>query len=119
MKCWIEYRIPEDWKKNLIVPLHKNGSSNDCNNYRAICLASVASKIYTRIIERRLRIVVEEDMEEEQGAFRPENQTQDHIYTLRAIMEKNIAKNRDMYVAFLDLRLHLTQYRDNIYGKHW
>lgn len=37
-------------------------------------------------------------MEEEQGAFRPERQTQDHIYTLRAIMEKNIASKKPRYI---------------------
>jgi hypothetical protein len=66
-----------DWNSNVIVPIFKNGNSNDCNNYRAICLSPVVLKIYTRLLEIRLREIVEPELEEEQGAYRPLHQTQD------------------------------------------
>ena len=98
-KAWNENKIPDKWKKNIIIPIHKKGSSSDCNNYRAISLSSVVYKIYTRILERRLRSVVDEDMEEEQAAFRTGRQTQDHIYTIRTAMEKNIERNKTVHLG--------------------
>lgn len=56
------------------------------------------------MLERRIRKPVEKEMEEEQAAFRPGRQTQDHIYTIRTTMEKSITKNHDLYLAFLDLK---------------
>ena len=42
-------------------------------------------------------------MQEEQAAFRPQRQTQDHICTLRTIIDKALAGNRELYMAFLDI----------------
>jgi hypothetical protein len=52
----------------------------------------------------RLREIVEPELKEEQGAYRPLRQTQDHIYSLRTICEKFIDKGKEVYFAFLDLK---------------
>ena len=102
-QAWEEESIPEDWKHNIIVPIHKKGNSTECSNYRAICLAQVTLKIYTKILERKIRKVTENNMQEEQAAFRSQRQTQDHIFTLRQTTEKLLEYQREAYVAFLDL----------------
>jgi hypothetical protein len=61
-------------------------------------------KIYTRILEMRLREIVEPELEEEQGAYRPLRQTQDHIYSISTICEKFNDKGKDAYFAFQDLK---------------
>lgn len=71
-RIWEEERIPKEWEYSIIIPIYKKGETSKCDNYRAICLSSVVLKIYTSILERKLRKEVEEDLEEEQGAFRPE-----------------------------------------------
>ena len=58
-------------------------------------------KIY--IIEQRLRRSTEASMQEEQAAFRKNRQTQDHICTLRTVIDKMLATNRDLYIAFMDI----------------
>jgi hypothetical protein len=68
-------------------------------------LSPVVLKIYTRILEMRLREIVEPELEEEQGACRPLRQTQDHIYSIRTICEKFIDKGKDVYFALLDLKV--------------
>ena len=62
------------------MQVHKKGSNKECDNYRAICLSSVVYKMYTNILERRLRKIIEGKLEEEQAGFRPGRQTQDHIF---------------------------------------
>ena len=46
--------FPSDWSKSIIVPIHKKGDVDDCNNYRPISLTSLVSKIYTHILNQRL-----------------------------------------------------------------
>ena len=102
-KVWETECIPTEWEENIIIPLHKKGDTTNCENYRAICLSSVVSKLYTRIREKRLRIEIETRMEEEQAAFRPNRQTQDHIFSIRCYAEKALDKNKSVYLALLDL----------------
>jgi len=86
----------------VIIPIHKKGATSNCENYRAICLSSTVFKAFTRILENRLRRQVEEELEEEQAAFRPGRQTQDWIYLLRAINEK--ITSRGGTINSLDLK---------------
>jgi hypothetical protein len=44
-----------------------------------VCLSSVALKAFSRIIEARLKMAIEGELEE-QAAFGPGGQTQDHTY---------------------------------------
>jgi hypothetical protein len=46
---------PESWAKGIIVPVNKKGDKNNANNYRGITLTSVFSKIYSLILDNRLR----------------------------------------------------------------
>jgi len=71
-QVWKEERIPEDWKKSIIVPIHKRGDPNVSGNYRGISLLCTAYKIYAELIRRRLEVQVEseERLPETQAGFR-------------------------------------------------
>ena len=34
--AWEEERVPEDWVKQLTIPLHKKGSAQDYDNYEVL-----------------------------------------------------------------------------------
>ena len=48
------YLIPES-SNGIIVPIHKTGNLNDVNNYRGATLTSMFSKIFSIILDTRLR----------------------------------------------------------------
>ena len=55
-------KIPEEWQKGVICPIHKKGDNTICGNYRGITLLPHAAKVYSRILEKRVRVCVEETL---------------------------------------------------------
>ena len=95
-QSWKEKLVPDDWRKGTIIPIHKKGSTMECSNYRGISMLSVPGKIYARILETRLRRQVEDQIDEQQSGFRPGRSVQDHIFTIRQVMEKFIERNTEL-----------------------
>ena len=93
-KIWEEEKIPKDWEVGIIIPLYKKGDSKECDSYRGITLLSTVLKVYERVLEVRLRKIIENQLEESQSGFRKGRSTQDHVFTLRQIMEKSMYKTR-------------------------
>ena len=96
--------VPEDWTKSTIIPIHKSGSTMQCENYRGISLLSVPGKVYARILEKRLRTKVNDKLLEYQCGFRPDRSVQDHIHTLRQLSETTYRYDRKVHVCFIDLQ---------------
>ena len=65
-------------------------------------MPSVALKLYTRVLEKKLRKEVEVKLEEGQSAFRKEQQTQDMIWQI--IMDKCPSRYREVYFVFMKLQ---------------
>ena len=64
---WRKGEVAADWKKAVIVPIHKKGSKMLCNNYRGISLLSIPCKVYTRILDARVRSRIKSKVMEVQG----------------------------------------------------
>ena len=59
-KLLVSERMPEEWTRSVLIPIHKNkGDAQCCGNYRGIKLMSHTMKVWERIIEARLRDNVE------------------------------------------------------------
>ena len=81
--------IPSDWLEGMIIPLYKNkGDKTDCNNYRGITLLSCFGKLFTSVLNERLRIYLDESkkMGSEQAAYRKDFSTLDHIFTIKCLI---------------------------------
>ncbi|KAI3358712.1 hypothetical protein L3Q82_015123 [Scortum barcoo] len=73
--CNIAWRlgtVPLEWQTGVVVPLFKKGDRRVCSNYRGITLLSLPGKVYARVLERRIRPIVDPDprIQEEQCGFR-------------------------------------------------
>ena len=97
-----ERKIPDDWQRSTLVPIYKGkGDPLECGSYRAIKLLEHGMKILEKVLERRLRQIVE--LDEMQFGFTPGRGTTDAIFIVRQMQEKYRAKKRPLYYAFVDL----------------
>ncbi|KAK3524731.1 hypothetical protein QTP86_001890 [Hemibagrus guttatus] len=95
-------RMPEEWRRSVLVPIFKNkGDVQSCSNYRGIKLMSHTMKLWERVVEARLRKVVE--ISEQQYGFMPRKSTTDAIFALRILMEKYRDGQRELHCVFVDL----------------
>ncbi|KAK3535802.1 hypothetical protein QTP70_021115 [Hemibagrus guttatus] len=95
-------RMPEEWRRSVLVPIFKNkGDVQSCSNYRGIKLMSHTMKLWERVVEARLRKVVE--ICEQQYGFMPRKSTTDAIFALRILMEKHRDGQRELHCVFADL----------------
>ena len=51
---WRTKEYPRDWKKSMYLPIYKKGDKKEYGNYRTIALIYHTSKIFLRIIQKRL-----------------------------------------------------------------
>ena len=88
-------------------PLHKKkGDPNIPDNYRGISLLNICCKLYSYIINKRLTQWIEENsiISESQAGFRKRYSTSDQLFTLVALIQKQLCNHRKLYVAFIDFR---------------
>jgi len=75
----------------------------DCANYRGTSLLTVPSKVYTKVLQRRLIRYVKGIMAEEQAGSRS-GRTIDQLFVVRQLSEKLFEKNLTVYNNFIDFQ---------------
>lgn len=97
--------FPEDWSVSTLSPIHKKGDKNIPDNYRGISLQPVISKIFTNILNKRLKEWSNENkiIGEEQAGFRKSYSTIDNLFCLQTIVTKYLRKKGGrFYAVFVD-----------------
>ena len=94
--------IPDDWKCSVMVPIFKGkGDTMSCGSYRGVKLLEHAMKVVERILEKRLRSIA--GVDEMQCGFMPGKGTTDALFTVRRLQEEYRAKNKKLFMCFVDL----------------
>ncbi|KAK3510916.1 hypothetical protein QTP70_025542 [Hemibagrus guttatus] len=101
--AWWSGTVPLDWATGVVIPLFKKGDRRVCSNYRGITLLSLPGKVYSRVLERRVRPLVEPQIQEEQCGFRPSCGTLDQLYTLHRVLEGSWEFAQPVHMCFVDL----------------
>ncbi|KAF2355531.1 Reverse transcriptase domain [Trinorchestia longiramus] len=75
-------------------------------NYTPIALADTVCKIFCRILNERMKHVVEEQgvMGEEQNGFRRDRRGEDNLFVVSEVIERKRKENKKVYLAFLDIK---------------
>src|SRR6184192_2373037 len=94
--------VPVDWKRSRMVNVYKGkGNALECSSYRGIKLLDHVLKVLERVLEARLRKTVKID--DMQFGFSPGKGTTDAIFILRQVQEKFLGKQKELWMAFVDL----------------
>jgi len=100
--CWIYGDIPEEWRAAIVIPIHKKGVRYNPDNYRGISLLNTGYKICSKIIAKRLTVIAEVLLLEEQNGLRKGKSCMYCIFSASQIIEKHREFNIPKYIAFID-----------------
>ena len=103
-KIWQTGEWPEDWVSSMFITIPKKGDLTNCDNYRTIALISHASKVLLSIILKRMEDKLNMEIPEEQAGFRKGRGTCDQIFNLQILLQKKVAANTPIFIAFIDYR---------------
>ena len=96
--------IPKEWRMDLTVPIWKRkGDVHEPGKYRGITLLNQVLKLVERVLDARIRRIVEGDFREEQQGSRKGRGTADGMYVLRQMVEKRLEVQGSMALGFVDL----------------
>ena len=95
---WREEKLPEDWETGIICPRFKKADKLDCNNYRGITLLDIVYKVFSNVLNERLKKITENVLGEYQCGFRKNRSTSDLIFIVTQMMEKHYENNQDLHV---------------------
>ena len=94
--------IPNEWKISVVVRIFKGkGDVTNCGSYRGVKLLEHGMKVIGRVLERRIRALV--DFDEAQFGFMPAKRTTDALFLVRRLQEEHRAKDKRMCMRFVDL----------------
>jgi hypothetical protein len=112
---------PDQWRQNILVPLHKKGAKNNPENYRGIALGSCLSKVFCTILNKRLNKFLNENdiLPKNQIGFRKGYRTTDHVFVLKTLIDKYTKKlGKSLYACFVDFKsAYDTIWRDGLLYK--
>ena len=96
--------FPIELKKGKVIPMHKSGSKLDENNYRPISLLNVWSKIYEKVVYKRVYSYLEKFslLYCKQFGFRTKHSTVDALVEFTEKVRFNRTTN-EVRTFFLDL----------------
>ena len=117
-KSWINYlrmifnkilntgEYPYQWVTSVIQPIYKSGNRNLPNKYRGISLISCIRKLFTRIINDRLKKWAENSkvLCKEQFGFQKGKRTTDALFILTTLIQNQISSKKQLYccLKFVD-----------------
>ena len=88
MQTWKTQQWPQDWKRSILIPIPKKGSTKECANHWMIAIISLASKVMLKILHARHQHYVNQEIPDVQAGFRKGRGTRDQIANIRWITEK-------------------------------
>ncbi len=99
-------KFPTPLKQCRVIPIFKNGDSEECDNYRPISLLSSISKVLEKIVAEKLtHHLIENDLlYPHQYGFLPNRSTEQNLIQIVNFISNAINNNMYCVGVFLDLK---------------
>ena len=101
-QIWKTQQWPQDWKRLILIPVPKKGSTKECSNHQTIALISHASTIILKILHARLQHYMNQELPDVQAGFRKDRGTRDEIANIFWITEKAKEFQKTVYLCFIN-----------------
>ena len=99
---WKTQQWPQDWKRSLLEPIPKKGSTKECDNHQKITHICYASKVMLKIWHARLQHYVNQELPDVQAGFRTGIETRDQIANICFVTEKAREFQKNIYLCFIN-----------------
>ena len=102
-------QFPDIWTEGIIIPVHKQGTRLDTNNYRGITLSSCLGKLFYHVVNDRIVKMLDSKnfIKPEQTGFRKNCRTADHIFVVKTLVDKyvqNCKNGSKLYACYIDIQ---------------
>ena len=79
---WKEKCVLSEWSDALLVPVPKKEDLSSCDNWRGISLLDVVGKLFARVLNDSLQLVVEETVSDSSCGLRAGRGCVDMIFSV-------------------------------------
>ena len=100
-QIWKTQQWPQDWKRSILIPIPKKGSTKEFLNNWTIALIIHASTVILKILYARLQHYVNQELPDKQAGFRKSRGTRDQIAHICWIIEKAREFQKNIYIWFI------------------
>jgi hypothetical protein len=117
---WKSGNIPAKIQLGQIIPIFKQGDTTVTKNYRPITLLNCIFKLYEKVLETRLRTIIEKNhlIPELQKGAKSESSTLEALFTVLSALEQN--ESTPATIALLDLsKAYDRVWRKGLWVKLW
>ena len=101
-KVYNSGEIPKQMSQSVFIAIPKVAGTLDCEKHRTLSIMSQLTKIILKVILKRIRGRIYEEVAGEQCGFVKGKGTNNAIFLLRVLGERIIEKQKDLYVCFID-----------------
>ena len=98
-------KLPRDWKKAIVISVHKKGSKTSAANYRPISLTCVACEVMERIVNKRIINHLEANslISSSQHGFRSKKSVDTNLLESYSLVTDLLEKGLPVDIILLDL----------------
>ncbi|MCW4343991.1 MAG: reverse transcriptase family protein [Candidatus Thiodiazotropha endolucinida] len=98
--------IPESWSVGVIKPIYKKGDPKLPQNYRPITILSCLGKLFTSVINNRLREFADkyDIIESCQAGFREKHSSADNIFIMKSLIDMARVNKSKLFTCFIDFK---------------
>ncbi|XP_065089959.1 uncharacterized protein LOC135711146 [Ochlerotatus camptorhynchus] len=105
-ELWTTDSYPASWRESLVIPIPKtNETTKDATKFRPIALTSCMSKVFERMVNRRLKTFLETNslLDHRQHAFRQGCGTSTYFATLGDVLKDAFDQGHHTEIVSLDI----------------